>query len=248
MTGMATVLKQVPYFASLGTKALEALAREVRRREYRTGSLVIAEGEPCDGLPFVIRGRVKLFKAAETGREQILRIIGPGRTFNDVPVFDDGGAPASVAALEPTVIGTLPTMRLIELIRTDPSVALAVARTLATRMRAMTQMIEDLALRGVTARVAKMLLACSQGRPLLAEGAGNACSHLTQQNLATMTGSVREVVQRALKTLEREGAIEMSRGRIRVVEPAVLETWAKGEDIGDRNAPPRIVQACDRTV
>jgi hypothetical protein len=46
-----------------------------------------------------------------------------------------------------------------------------------------------------------------------------------------MTGSVREVVQRALKALERDGAIALSRSRIRVVAPAVLETWARAENV-----------------
>jgi CRP-like cAMP-binding protein len=230
MTGLATLLKQVPYFAPLESAELEALAKEVRRREYSTGSLVLAESEPCDGLPFVLSGRVRVFKAASTGREKVLRIIGPGRTFNDVPVFDGGGAPASVAALEPTVVGIVPTTRVLVLIQTKPAVAGAVIRVLATRLRAMTLMVEDLALRGVTARVAKTLLACSQGRPLLAEGAGDACTRLTQKSLAAMTGSVREVVQRALKALERDGAIALSRSRIHVVAPDVLETWAKREN------------------
>jgi CRP-like cAMP-binding protein len=159
MTGMATLLKQVPYFAPLGPAELEALAREVRRREYGAGSLVIAEGEPCEGLPFVLSGRVRVFKAAGTGREKVLRIIGPGRTFNDVPVFDGNGAPASVAALEPTVVGIVPAARVLALVQTNPAIGVAVIRVLATRLRAMTLMVEDLALRGVTARVARMLLA-----------------------------------------------------------------------------------------
>lgn len=229
MTGMATLLKQVPYFAPLGPAELEAVAKEVRRREYGAGSLVLAEGEACEGLPFVLSGRVRVFKTGGGGREQVLRIIGAGRTFNDVPVFDGGGAPASVAALEPTIVGIVPMARVLALIQTNPAVAAAVIRVLATRLRAMTLMVEDLALRGVTARVARVLLACHQGRPLLAEGAGDACTRLTQQGLAAMTGSVREVVQRALKALERDGAIALSRSRIHVVAPVVLETWARAE-------------------
>jgi CRP/FNR family transcriptional regulator len=87
-------------------------------------------------------------------------------------------------------------------------------------------MVEDLALRGVAARVARLLLECSRGTPPLAEGGSGHCARLTQQQLATMTGTVREVVQRVLKALEREGAIELSRGRIRVLAPQVLLAWS----------------------
>jgi CRP/FNR family transcriptional regulator len=169
---------------------------------------------------------VKVFKLSADGREQVLRIIGPGRTFNDVPVFDGGPNPAGVAAMEESVVGLLPAARIHALLRERPDVAAAVIRLLAVRLRAMTEMVEDLALRGVAARVARMLLECSRGTPPLAEGTGNHCAHLTQQQLATMTGTVREVVQRALKALEREGAIELARGRIRVLAPEILAAWS----------------------
>lgn len=60
----------------------------------------------------------------------------------------------------------------------------------------------------------------------MSETGAAACLHLTHERVAAMTGSVREVVQRALKTLEREGAIELGRGRIRIVEPAILAVWS----------------------
>jgi CRP/FNR family transcriptional regulator len=237
MTGLATILKQVPYFVSLSREDLEALAREVRRQEHAPGTIVAVEGEHCDALPFVIRGRVKIAKTAEDGREQVLRIIGPARTFNDVAIFDDATIPATVTAVEPTIIGSVPKARVLQLMETDPKVARAALRVLAGRLRAMTGMVEDLALRGVTARVARTLLACSHGQPLLAEGGNGACEHLTQERLATMTGSVREVVQRSLKMLESDGAIRMSRGRINVLQPAILQTWVDRSPARRKRSP-----------
>lgn len=223
---LATVLSRVPYFASLDPASLARLAAEAAERRCAAGELVLAEGEPCQGLSFVVSGRVKAFKVSEDGREQVLRILGPGRTFNDVPVFDGGPNPAGVAALEESIVGLLSAARIHALLRERPDVAAAVIRLLAVRLRAMTEMVEDLALRGVSARVARLLLQCSRGTPPLAEGAGDHCAHLTQQQLATMTGTVREVVQRALKALEREGAIELARGRIRVLTPEILAAWS----------------------
>ncbi|MBI3989656.1 MAG: winged helix-turn-helix domain-containing protein [candidate division NC10 bacterium] len=42
-----------------------------------------------------------------------------------------------------------------------------------------------------------------------------------------MTGSVREVVQRALKALERDGAIQLERARVLVLDPKALERWSE---------------------
>lgn len=223
---LTAVLARVPYFAGLDPATLARLAMEARERRCAAGELVLAEGEPCPGLSVVVSGRVKAFKLSEDGREQVLRILGAGRTFNDVPLFDDGPNPASVAALEETTVALLPAARIHALVRERPEVAAAVIRVLAQRLRAVTEMVEDLALRGVTARVARLLLQCSRGAPPLAEGAGDHCAHLTQQQLAAMTGSVREVVQRSLKALEREGAIRLARGSIRVLAPDILAAWS----------------------
>ena len=58
-------------------------------------------------------------------------------------------------------------------------------------------------------------------------GKGSTCARLTQHQIAAMTGSVREVVQRALKALERDGAIRLERARVVVLDPKALERWSE---------------------
>lgn len=231
MTISLEVFRQIPYFADLASDVLEDLTAQVRERTYRTDEVIFLEGEPCEELAFVIRGRVKVFKVSVEGREQVLRILGAGRTCNDIPLFDGDPNPASMAALELSTLGFIPKAQVLALVATYPQVAHAVIRVLASRLRALTLMVEDLALRGVAARVARVLLYCSQGREILMEGAPEACAHLTQQQLAAMTGSVREVVQRALKALERDGVIRLERARVQVLDPAALERWSESADL-----------------
>jgi CRP/FNR family transcriptional regulator len=109
-----------------------------------------------------------------------------------------------------------------------PEVARAALRFLSGRQRTMQNVVEDLALRDVTARVARLLLGCAGRRPHIVERAETACSRITHKEIASMVGSVREVVQRALKALERDGAIALDRRGLRVLDPAKLEQWAQG--------------------
>ena len=230
MTAMPDVLRQVPYFAELDATLLKELAGQVRERKYKPGEVVLLEGGPCEGLYFVVSGRVKVFKISGEGKEQVLRILGPGRTFNDVPVFDGGPNPGSIAALELSAIGHVPKGATLALVQRHPQVAMAVIRLLASRLRALTLLVEDLSLRGVVARVAKLLLDCTRGHQTLVEGAsgtGGACARVTQQQIAAMTGSVREVVQRALKALEKDGSIRMERARVVVLDVKALERWSE---------------------
>jgi CRP/FNR family transcriptional regulator len=227
---MPALLRKVPYFAALEPAAVRGLAGKARTRTYRRGETILWEGEPCQGLYLVLRGRVKVFKRSAEGREHVLLIIGPGRSFNDVPVFDGGANPGSVAALDASTIALLPTAEVLHLVASDPRTAMAVIRVLAARMRGFTVAVEDLALRSVTARVAKILMETAAGRATLIETPAESGVRLTQSQLAAMTGSVREVVQRALKTLEQDGAIKLARARINVLDAAALKRWAEGHD------------------
>jgi CRP/FNR family transcriptional regulator len=219
-------LRSVAYFAELPPERLAALGGELRWRRYEAGEPILTEGEPCRGLHMIAEGRVKVFKTTDSGRQQVLRILGAGRTFNDVPVFDGGPNPGNVAALANSRIALLPTARMLWLVRNESAVAAAAVHILAARLRGTTLMVEDLALRGVTARIARLLLERAARKP----EPGPASLPLTQKDLAGMVGSVREVVHRTLKMLEQEGAVRVGRGSIAVLEPAILERWAARTD------------------
>jgi CRP/FNR family cyclic AMP-dependent transcriptional regulator len=107
-----------------------------------------------------------------------------------------------------------------------PQVAKAALKLLSSRQRTLGNIVEDLALRDVTTRVARLLLGCMGQHAHIVEQAPDACAHITHQEIATMVGSVREVVQRALKALERDGAIALERTRIRIRDQAKLERRA----------------------
>ncbi|MFI5338582.1 MAG: helix-turn-helix domain-containing protein [Candidatus Methylomirabilales bacterium] len=70
---------------------------------------------------------------------------------------------------------------------------------------------------------------CTRGHQTLVEGEGGASARLTQHQIAAMTGSMREVVQRALKALERDGAIRLELARVVVLDPNALGRWRDAE-------------------
>jgi CRP-like cAMP-binding protein len=223
------LLRQIPYFAGLTAPMLAELAHSVRTREVDPHGRVLTAGEPCLGLYFVIRGQVRLMKTAADGRQHVLRVLGPGATFNDVAVFDGGPNSDTAIAVGPTKIGYLPTATMVRLIERQPEVAKAALKLLSQRQRSLGHVVEDLALRDVTARVARLLLDCIGHHDHIVEKAEFACARITHQEIAAMVGSVREVVQRALKELERDGAIALHRSRIDIRDAGKLERWAHAD-------------------
>jgi CRP-like cAMP-binding protein len=217
-------LRQIPLFADLRAEDLEQVAALTVERHYERGDLILLEGDAGGALHYVRSGLVKVFKNSVAGKEQVLRLIAAGHTFNDVPALDGGPNPASAAALEPSVVYLIQRVALHQLIRTRPEVAGAVVQTLASALRHLVVLVEDLSLRHVTARVAKILLEQEASSQEALQH-----YHLTQQEMAALAGTAREVVGRALKELEVAGAIEMRQGRAIVLSHERLHLLASGE-------------------
>jgi len=200
-------LKSIPYFSGLSSAQLDSIRHLIFEKTVERGEVILLEDEPAQVLFFVASGAVKAFKTSTEGKEQILNIVRPGESFNDVSIFDDGPSPVSTQAMGPVILYGIRKDELKTTLRDYPQVGLNIIRVLAERVRQLVSLVEDLSFRHVIGRVAKILL----------EHAGDGTTpnpRLTQQEMAAMAGTVREVVARSLKALEEEGAIRLERHRI----------------------------------
>jgi CRP/FNR family transcriptional regulator len=218
-------MRKALLFAPLSEDDMARVAAVTVERRYERGDIIALEGDRGGALYFVRSGLVKVFKSSPGGKEQVLRLIEAGHTFNDVPALDAGPNPASAAALEPSIVYATGGAELRRLIAERPGVALATVQALAGALRHLVTLVEDLSFRHVTARVAKILI--EQDVSADASGASGKATHrLTQQEMAAMAGTAREMVGRALKELEATGAIRIQRGRITVVSRERLAMYA----------------------
>ena len=207
MVSKIELLISTPYFSGLSSAELEAVSKLVFEKRYDRGEMLLLEGEAATALYFVASGAVKVFKTSAEGKEQILSIIHPGETFNEVPVFNGGKNPASAQAMVPVTLYGIRKNDLEVMLRNYPQMALNVIKVMANRLRHLISLVEDLSFRRVIGRVARILL----------DYAGNGAapgSRLTQRDMAAMAGTAREVVSRSLKTLEEDGIIRIERHRI----------------------------------
>lgn len=215
-------LQRHPYFSGLGLEGLESAASFLQEKSYDKGELIIIEGEPCQAMYFIKSGRVRILKTSAEGKEQVLRMMAEGESFNEVPVFDGGKNPATVETMMPCTLYILSKKDLLALIRNYPDIALAVLKNMALNLRHLVSLVEDLSFRHVSSRVAKILLQYSKPGETLFEPLPAEEGKLTQQQIASIVGTAREVVGRSLKALEREGAIRISRGKIEILDSRIL--------------------------
>jgi len=219
MTMLPAELKVIIYFQDLDARALERIRTSVFDVHLDKGEVLFTEGEPAEAMYLVRSGQVKIFKVSSDGREQILRIAGAGDCFNEVPIFDEGPNPANAQAVEPATLWGIRRTDMRRLVEEHPAIAIGFLKAFAGKLRYFTRKVEDLSFRSVTSRVAKLLLEIAEDD---GKGGLRLKRQLTQQEMAAVVGTAREMIGRAFRVLEKEGAIKLERHRVVVVSRAAL--------------------------
>ncbi len=220
--GTIETLRKVPLFADLSESELAFLANHAVPRHYAPGELVFAEGDACAGLYVVESGSVKIFKSSAGGREQILAVETPGHTVAELPVFDGGKYPASVAAVNQATLLFVSKQDFYALCLEHPKVALKVLRAVGRRLRTLVGIIEELSFTTVRHRLVSLLLRFAhEGRHVghvveIALPASN-------QELAAQIGTVRELVSRNLSRLQAEGLIRIEGRTVTILNLPALQ-------------------------
>lgn len=217
MASRIEFLRSVSYFAGFTDHELLQLDQAVIERNFDKGQMLFFEGERSEGLYLVKSGLVRLFKTSPEGREMVLSIARPGDSFNDAPAFDGGPNILNASALYPTTVHIIPQAALMAAL-SGCRPAVAIIKGLTSRLRYLTGIIEDLSFRSVSGRLAKLLLQ----QATIGEKS-NPAPRLTQDEMAAMVGSVRDVIGRVLRSLEKEGAIRIEGHRIMVTNKELLK-------------------------
>ncbi len=217
---ITTLLSAVTYFAALDAATLTAVAQAAVKKTYDAEQIVFLEGEPSAGLCIIQKGWLKAIKLSTDGREHILNFLGPGEVFNAISVFATDANPATVMALEPAVVWILPRDTMIQLLRDRPALAHSIIRDFAARVLHLVNMVEDLSLRTVEARLARLLVEQTTTDTLIRQ------RWATQAEMAARLGTVPDVVNRALRALTQEGLIKVERHQIQILDREGLEIKA----------------------
>jgi CRP/FNR family cyclic AMP-dependent transcriptional regulator len=204
----------------LSQQSLAFLRTRARQSHYQADEAIFWEGEPSEGLYWLHSGTLKAVKYSTSGREQILHLIKPGQTFNEVGAFTALPNPVSVIALAPVQVWHIPGDAIRQLIRQDPDFAQLIIDTLSERLRHTVMLVEDLSLRPVINRLARLILDEADGDTLQRP------SWYTQNELAARLGTVADVVQRSLRRLEADNLIEVGRQQIIILNRDELEKLA----------------------
>ncbi len=210
------LLRRVSIFAELPEATLSDLASRMRPRQADAGTVIVSQEEAGDALFVMASGKVKVVLYGETGREIILSILRVGDFFGEMSLLDRQPRSANVVAVEDAEMLALDRDAFQTHLTAHPSTALAILAEMSRRLRRADEVIGNLALLDVYARVAGAIKELAQKQGEQVDGGLLIRERPTQQEIAGLIGTSRETVSRALNDFTRRGLLEMNGKQILV--------------------------------
>jgi len=216
------LLKRVTAFGRLTDDQLGVLARGVGSQTFRRGETIFHQGSIGSTLYIIVTGQVRIYTTSEAGQELTVTIFRDGDFFGEMALLDGQPRAASAGAMCKTATLTLHRAAFLHTIDACPPIAASVLEVMALRIRRSNAVAEQLASLPAAQRVVRQLhdLATRYGAEA---GAIPIDLHLTQDDLASLSGTTRETVNRVLASLRDQGLIDVGRARVSVLNLLELE-------------------------
>ncbi len=219
------VLARIPLLHRLPEDERSLVVAAGHERRLARGELLFSEGERADAFFAVLEGGVKLVRYSPRGKEMLLHLVHPGQSFAEAALFADGTFPATAIAVEASRVWAWPRARFEALVRSSPTLALAMLASISVWTRRLANTLELLTQRRVEERVAVYLLGRAGKREL---ASGDAVPLPEARHLiAAQCGTAPEVLSRTFRRLEDDGVLESHPDRVVVRDPARLQALAE---------------------
>lgn len=205
----AQLLARSAFLGALGAEACAALAAAGHVRQIDPDVELFRAGDPCEEVQVLLVGRVRLWRLTADSHVLVLHTCGTGEVLGQMSALDGEAHSVHATAVTHCRVLAVPARAFRELLQARPGLALALARVLARRVRALSEELEAMKFSSISERVRVQLHR---------EGERLRELRLTHQELADRVGATRENVSRVLGLLRDRGILRLGRGRIEILD------------------------------
>jgi CRP/FNR family transcriptional regulator len=221
VNSLETYLNENPIFSTLNAEDKRLILTQAIPRSYRKGEWVVQYGDVWAYLFWVEKGAVTALKESCEGRTLVIETILDGEIFWGTSFFQvDAPMPVSLRAEEDTDLFLWPAETLKPIFFRNGKISWELARRMVQRMLRASEVVEELAFRPISGRLARLLLTRYSGSD------GPVARDLTLDEMAARVGSTREIVCRVLYRLADEGMIQISRTEFFLTDEEGLQELA----------------------
>lgn len=221
MDDKSVYLSDVGLFRDLSERDLVELDRLTTITNVSRGRVFYQPEDVSEVLFLIKQGRVQLYRISPEGKKLVIATLGPGTIFGEMALLGQQMHNAFAEALDDCLILVMSRADLERLILNKPSVGLRMLEITGRRLSDAEARLEDMAFKGIPARLASLLLRLSTERN------SNEIVGLTHQDLAETIGTYRETATQVLNDLKAQGLIEIGRKRIGLLDPERLAKVAR---------------------
>jgi CRP/FNR family cyclic AMP-dependent transcriptional regulator len=221
------VVLSAPLFANMDRDQTRVLQASLTPLELPRGEVLFHEGERGDRLYVIERGKIKLGRRSNDGRENLLAVLGPGEMFGELSLFDPGPRTATATVVADARLQELGHPDLVAWLQSNPTVAKHLLQALARRLRRTNEALADLVFSDVPGRVAKSLLDLSTRFGEQVDDGLRVAHDLTQEELAQLVGASRETVNKALADFAARGWVRREGRAVVLLDVDRLERRAR---------------------
>lgn len=225
ITQLVSFLRGVEILNGFSNPDLMRLAQMCQLVKYKRAEKIFEKSQPGGILYVVMSGRIKIFGTSQQGQSKTFAYLEPGDFFGEMSLIDEEVRSASASALDDSVLITLKREDFRKLIFSRPEMALAVLKTLSSRLRRANKEIEGLSFNNVLGRIAQILLDLSDRYGKKIDEGIQIDMALSHKELAEMAGTAREVISRVLSRFRRIGCVAFFDNKIIVTDKEKLRGW-----------------------
>lgn len=191
----------VPIFSTLTHDEMMEIAAITSDRTYEKGEMIYIAGDKGEKLYVIHKGRVKISRISSNGKEQVIRVIGPGEFMGELSLFNPVSMTDNGEALEKSTMCIIEGAKLKELIKKYPTIAIKVMEELSQRLEKAENLIEDINLHSVETRIAQELRKMANDR-------NEVVLNMTKGDFASQMGMSQETLSRKLSYFQELGLIK----------------------------------------
>ncbi|OPA74808.1 Crp/Fnr family transcriptional regulator [Paenibacillus selenitireducens] len=210
----------VPIFNHLQPEEMKEIAATTKSARYERNGQIYGAGDRSAHLYIVHRGRVKLYRLSESGKEQLIRILEPGDFMGELALFSETVLDCYAVAMEKTELCTIQRSDLQEILMKYPAISLKIMEEFSRRLEQTEKQVSSLTSADAEGRIAAYLVQLAKK---VDAHVHTITLPMTKKDLASYLGTTPETLSRKLAEFQERGFIEQTRQRdIRVLNIEAL--------------------------
>jgi len=218
------LLRRHALFGVIAAELLERLSSYATTRAVYRGDTIFDKGDPGNSLYAVCAGTVKISVPSADGKDAVFNLVGEGEIFGEIALLDGRPRTADATAMTDCELMVIERRDFLDLVRSQPEIALKLMEVLCARLRHTSEQVEDVLFLDLPGRLAKTLLQLTESSKVSQARRVT----ITQREIGQMIGMSRESTNKQLRDWEDRNWVGLERGGIVVLKPDALAAIARG--------------------